>query len=79
MKVSGQLKNPASDIIELKQKDIKIKIPLEIDAKLWEVEWILKANQHYQLRIWADGKEITVFKKPIEITKTSKKSVCVPL
>lgn len=67
------IKNPASDIIELKQKDIKIKIPLEIDAKLWEVEWILKANQHYQLRIWADGKEITVFKKPIEITKTSKK------
>ncbi|MFZ4202412.1 S-layer homology domain-containing protein [Lysinibacillus sp. NPDC056220] len=68
------IKNPASDIIELKQKDIKIKIPLEIDAKLWEVEWILKANQHYQLRIWADGKEITVFKKPIEITKTSKKA-----
>ncbi|PIJ98206.1 hypothetical protein CTN02_10695 [Lysinibacillus sphaericus] len=68
------IKNPASDIIELKQKDIKIKIPLEIDAKLWEVEWILKANQHYQLRIWADGKEITTFKKPIEITKTSKKA-----
>lgn len=68
------IKNPATDVIELKHKDIKIKVPLETNAKLWEVEWILKSNQHYQLRIWADGKEITVFKKPIEITKTSKKA-----
>jgi len=68
------IKNPASDVIELKHKDIKIKVPLETNAKLWEVEWILKSNQHYKLRIWADGKEITVFKNPIEITKTSKKA-----
>lgn len=68
------IKNPASDVIELTHKDIKIKVPLETNAKLWEVEWILKSNQHYKLRIWADGKEISVFKKPIEITKTSKKA-----
>lgn len=68
------IKNPAKEVVTLEQDGIQIKIPLELQAKLWEVEWILKSNQHYQLRILADGKEITVFKKPIEITKTSKKA-----
>ncbi|UXJ71367.1 S-layer homology domain-containing protein [Lysinibacillus fusiformis] len=68
------IKNPAKDVVTLEQNGVQIKLPLELQAKLWEVEWIPKANQHYQLRIWADGKEIMTFKKPIEITKTSKKA-----
>lgn len=68
------IKNPAKEVVTLEQDGIQIKIPLELQAKLWEVEWIPKANQHYQLCIWADGKEVKAFKKPIEITKTSKKA-----
>jgi len=65
--------NPANDMLTLEHGDIKIKIPIEFKAKKWEVQWILKANQHYQLKITADGKEVTTFSKPIEITKESKK------
>lgn len=67
------IKNPANDMLTLEQDDIKIKIPIELKAKKWEVQWILKANQHYQLKITADGTEVTTFSKPIEITKESKK------
>lgn len=65
--------NPANDMLTLEHGDIKIKIPIEFKAKKWEVQWILKVNQHYQLKITADGKEVTTFSKPIEITKESKK------
>lgn len=68
------IENPAKKEVILKQDGITIKIPLEMAAKKWEVEWQPKANHHYKLRILADGKEVTTFKQPIEITKEQKKA-----
>ncbi|MEB2282575.1 S-layer homology domain-containing protein [Lysinibacillus xylanilyticus] len=68
------IKNPSKDSLTVEQDGIKIKIPLEIKSKQWSVEWLNKGNNHYKLRIWADGKEISAFKQQIEITKEQKKA-----
>lgn len=68
------INNPSKDTITVEQDGIKIKIPLEINSKQWSIEWLNKGNNHYKLRIWADGKEINTFKQQIEITKEQKKA-----
>ncbi len=68
------IENPGKKEVILTQDGITIKIPLEMTAKKWEVEWLPKLNHHFKLRILADGKEVTTFKQPIEITKEQKKA-----
>ncbi|MDD1504869.1 S-layer homology domain-containing protein [Lysinibacillus sp. CNPSo 3705] len=68
------INNPSKDTITVEQDGIKIKIPLEIKSKQWSIEWLNKGNNHYKLRIWADGKEISTFKQQIELTKEQKKA-----
>ncbi|MGE7843525.1 S-layer homology domain-containing protein [Lysinibacillus sp. NPDC093712] len=68
------IENPGKKEVILTQDGITIKIPLEMTAKKWEVEWLPKANHHFKLRILADGKEVSTFKQPIEITKEQKKA-----
>ncbi|MFY0520543.1 S-layer homology domain-containing protein [Lysinibacillus sp. UGB7] len=68
------IKNPANDYITLEQDGVKITVPFELKAKEWQVEWTNKGNNHYKLRVFADGNEINSFKQNIEVEKVHKKA-----